>query len=66
MMKKQFRKLYLVAIIVFGIFIGLRIRIPQDVTKFEFVEVGGNMLSYSLIPDGSGIIYWFFPDSLNL
>lgn len=59
-MKKQFRKLYLVAIIVFGIFIGLRIRIPEDVTKFEFVEVvfpRGGMFSYSIIPDGSGIIY---------
>jgi hypothetical protein len=57
MMNKQFRKLYLVAIIVFGIFIVLRVRIPENVTKFEFVEVGGNMFSYSLIPDGSGIIY---------
>ncbi len=59
-MKKQFRKLYLVAIIVFGIFIGLRIRIPEDVTKFEFFEVvlpQNSRFSYSLIPDGSGIIY---------
>ena len=60
MMKKQFQKLYLVAIFVIGIFIVLSIRIPEDVTKFDYFEVvlpQNNMFFYSLIPDGSGIIY---------
>lgn len=61
MMNKQFRKLYLVAIIAIGIFIGLRVRIPEDVTKFDYFEVvlpqNSMMFSYSLIPDGSGILY---------
>lgn len=61
MIKKQFRKSHFVAIIAIGIFIVLRIRIPEDVTEFDYYEVvlpqNSVLYSYSLIPDGSGIIY---------